>query len=1019
MRRSFAKVSAALAACVMVGATSSVVLTAALVTGPLAKAAAAAPTCNETVDQTGMHGPYTTIQAAIDAASTGDTICVWPGMYNQDQANGRLTTGPGGGINDFNIFVGTSVTIEGLDASGNLITSAPEGLPSTAAPVIEANRPLEPDFGSSNIFVQAPNVTLRGLEINGDPNDIAKSLEITANNVTVTDVAFTPSTAYSGAGDLAPGTLHGGTGIYISDFNFAANTSTVQSYTFTNNTFDGGTKGAGIYIANGAGWTGPASGRVISGNTFSSTDDAIDFAGPTPNIAWLLNPVGAATITGNTFSNTTSRQVVAWGTGGPGVGYISPDWCGIMSSNTFDAGSFIWQGSAVCPSGNARTWTSLGGSGGGDYTDIAGLYSTIQQYGINESQAGDTVQVLPGTYDEPLTIDHALTLLGANAGTAGTATRGPESLVERLAADTGPDFNITTSAPVTINGFHAQFNATDNNDQTGGVLLSVGSANNLTFENNIVDDSNYANALIFDDNAATSTFQNNLFTNLHQFDLPNEGTGVIAAWGFTGPGTPLAAVTFTGNTFSHLTDTDGMPAINLNTVTGTVTGNTFEDIHQYGILLAGTLANLSIANNLFDSIHNDTPMSSPNRGSGIRTFETPNFTGLVSITQNTFSNDYHGVRVANDGSPADLTSGDLVVNRNAFTTDTSDGISVDPATIGTLDGSCNWWGSASGPSDAGPGTGTGVTTDVAFTPWLSAAAPLATAPCNVPGVPGAPVIGVAVADGVGSAVVSFSPPGSDGGSAISGYTATCFSLDGEPSMSAAGMGSPITVAGLVAGTPYECSVTASNMIGTGPPSGLSDVFGLPSATRCTTVPSAPLTLSNAPGNGSAVVSWAPPLTGASCLAGYVVTPYLGSVAQLSVLIPGFGTTTVVSGLTNGVTYTFTVTAENGLVEGPPSVMSVSVTVGAPAAVTAARAVRVGRGVLRVAFGVPKSNGSPITKYTATCSSRNGGVTKTTSAKAGPLTVTGLSAGKTYTCTVKATNARGTGPPSHPTTAIKA
>ena len=207
-------------------------------------------------------------------------------------------------------------------------------------------------------------------------------------------------------------------------------------------------------------------------------------------------------------------------------------------------------------------------------------------------------------------------------------------------------------------------------------------------------------------------------------------------------------------------------------------------------------------------------------------------------------------------------------------------------------------------------------------------------------VPAAPTIGPGAAAGVGSAVVSFTAPPSNGGSPILSYTATCFSLDGEPTMSATGTGSPITVTGLVAATPYECSVTATNAVGTGPPSGLSNMFGLPGASRCTTVPSAPLTLSQAPGNSSAVVSWAPPLTGATCVAGYVVTPYVGPTAQSPVLIPGQGTTTVVSGLTNGLTYTFTVTAENGLLEGPPSTMSGPVLAGAPAAATALHVTKV-------------------------------------------------------------------------------
>jgi len=146
---------------------------------------------------------------------------------------------------------------------------------------------------------------------------------------------------------------------------------------------------------------------------------------------------------------------------------------------------------------------------------------------------------------------------------------------------------------------------------------------------------------------------------------------------------------------------------------------------------------------------------------------------------------------------------------------------------------------------------------------------------------------------------------------------------------------------------------------------------------------------------------------------------LGTVAQLPVLIPGQGTTTVVSGLVNGLAYTFTVTAENGPVEGPPSAISGSVTVGAPAAATVSHVTKVAKGSLKVAFTVPKNNGSPITSYTATCTSSNGGLTKTKVGRTGPLTVSGLSAGKSYTCTVRAANKRGTGPPSHASATIKA
>ncbi len=76
--------------------------------------------------------------------------------------------------------------------------------------------------------------------------------------------------------------------------------------------------------------------------------------------------------------------------------------------------------------------------------------------------------------------------------------------------------------------------------------------------------------------------------------------------------------------------------------------------------------------------------------------------------------------------------------------------------------------------------------------------------------PDAPVIGVATA-GNHQATVSFTA-GNDGGSPITGYTASCGAF------SAGGAASPLTVTGLTNGTSYNCSVTATNAIGTSPAS---------------------------------------------------------------------------------------------------------------------------------------------------------------------------------------------------------
>ena len=69
--------------------------------------------------------------------------------------------------------------------------------------------------------------------------------------------------------------------------------------------------------------------------------------------------------------------------------------------------------------------------------------------------------------------------------------------------------------------------------------------------------------------------------------------------------------------------------------------------------------------------------------------------------------------------------------------------------------------------------------------------------------PSAPIIGAASA-GNAQASIAFTPPLSNGGSAIANYTATC---GGQSATSGA---SPITVTGLANGVTVSCSVTATN-----------------------------------------------------------------------------------------------------------------------------------------------------------------------------------------------------------------
>src|SRR5262249_6273629 len=148
--------------------------------------------------------------------------------------------------------------------------------------------------------------------------------------------------------------------------------------------------------------------------------------------------------------------------------------------------------------------------------------------------------------------------------------------------------------------------------------------------------------------------------------------------------------------------------------------------------------------------------------------------------------------------------------------------------------------------------------------------------------------------------------------------------------------------------------------------------------------------------------------GGAAITSYTVTSSPGGITATGATSP-----ITVTGLTNGTSYTFTVTATNSAGTGPPSVLSNAVTpAGVPGAPPDALAIG-GTAQATVPFTAPSPNGSAITSYTVTSSP--GGITA--SGAASPITVPGLTNGTSYTFTVRATNGIGTGPPSAPSNAV--
>jgi hypothetical protein len=183
-------------------------------------------------------------------------------------------------------------------------------------------------------------------------------------------------------------------------------------------------------------------------------------------------------------------------------------------------------------------------------------------------------------------------------------------------------------------------------------------------------------------------------------------------------------------------------------------------------------------------------------------------------------------------------------------------------------------------------------------------------------------------------------------------------------------------------------------------------------------PAAPTNVTATAGDASATVDWTAPSDGGSTITSYIITPYIGTTAQTPTTITGNppATKATISGLTNGTTYTFTVKATNAIGTGPASSPSNAITParlavpGTPTNVSATPANR----SATVDWTAPSDGGSTITSYIITPYIGTTAQTPTTitgNPPATKATIKGLKNGTTYTFTVKATNAIGTGPAS--------
>jgi predicted phage tail protein len=182
-------------------------------------------------------------------------------------------------------------------------------------------------------------------------------------------------------------------------------------------------------------------------------------------------------------------------------------------------------------------------------------------------------------------------------------------------------------------------------------------------------------------------------------------------------------------------------------------------------------------------------------------------------------------------------------------------------------------------------------------------------------MPGAPA-GLTATPGNARVALSWAAPASAGGSPVTSYdvyAATAADFEGSAKVAEV-TGTAVVLVGLVNGTTYYFRVTAVNGVGEGPASG--EVTAVP-----VTVPGAPTGLTATPGNAQVALSWAAPASGGEAISGYII--YQGTSPGGETGTPGGGllvtaTSYKVTGLVNGITYYFRVTAVNAAGQSPPS-----------------------------------------------------------------------------------------------------
>ncbi len=662
------------------------------------------------VNTTGTWGSntpcYSTIQAAINASTNGDEIIVDAGTYIEA------------------LIINKEVTILGPNAA-----VSPNGGSRVTEAIINLNSNT-----SFAIRIMANNVTFKGFRIinsncpgallSGGATGAGSYSTIATSNVTIEKNLFTNlvGNAIYTAGSITTWAITDNNISNLTNFTtggtFGSGISVWSGATglsITNNTMSSmGHNGIQLIMNSGTGTnlsvqnntisTVPRSGISMNGgwNTALISNNSITGANSASSSTdggmkvQSLNTVTGLVISNNTFTSNFNGFYVQNNTTLVGKDIVVTN--NDLSNNTnFSinnaatggtlAATSNWYGttSNVCSkiSGSVtympfQVTSTVSGTGTG-YNPIQNTtqntyFCTIQS-AINAANANDVIQVPAGTYAESLNINKALSILGPNANISPNGgSRATEAIIN---LSTGTRSIYINASNITIKGFEIINSANAGAIMAGSGIsgISHSTPTNIVIEKNYMHDLNGAAILLL----GNYTVRNCAWTiNDNKIDRTTLGTYLGGGYGsgikmWTG-----SNCTITNNVLTNI----GFTGIDVGWIqNSTISGNTLTTLVDNGMQVVGTNSNLNITNNTITNAN--YPSATLGQG-GIKLFGSPI---NLSVTNNivTGSGSAFAVEPGNNAAGAS-------VNNNNFAGNT---YGVYHAGTGTLNATCNWYGSAS------------------------------------------------------------------------------------------------------------------------------------------------------------------------------------------------------------------------------------------------------------------------------------------------------------------------------------